>query len=310
MNPIRKSLLLPMFVIICLCNPLAGCVHTKVVETRSGGEKYDTELDPLQAVGTTKSSKGCRVAVLPFMNTAKIVSTMNVNVALANQQMERAISSVEIPDECMIVPPSSAQKSLSKSNLTSSYSQMLSDYEATGLVDVEVVKKMGVSIGADTIVHGSLMNYDVDSTSNLFRSATVRFMAFDARSGELDWTIQVTGRQSFVDTRRTERAVVEVEEDASGVKAYTTLALASCLLGVTSFVCGKVLDNSAMQVVGGLMVLPLVGVPFVATMGPTETSVSGNFDPPDSPRTIDEGLGDLVAKVIGKIFEENIQLNK
>ncbi len=286
---------------------LTSCVNTKVIVTNSGGKKYSTKLDDFRAVGLSKTTKGCKIAVLPFMNTAQIVSTLNVNVALANQQMERAISSLNVPSHCSVVPPSAAQKAISEAQLTSAYAKMLGDYETTGLLDVVTIKKMGESMDVDTIVHGSLTGYEVDSASNTFRSATVKFMAFDAHSGELDWTVQVTGRPQFVDTRQTTKQVVA--RDDSVAMAYTMGAGLSGLLGLGALIAGASLEQDWMAVGGGMLLAPAIVIPFVWGKD-EEIRTIGKFDQPQPPRTIDESLGDLVQKVIDKIFEEHINIER
>ena len=286
---------------------LVGCVGVEHVRYYTGGLRYGVQIPApntkTRVIGPSQKSRGCRIAVFPLMNTSQITQRLDVDLSYANQQITSALQLLDVREGCKIIPPNDAQRHLSEAGLTATYSDMLDDYDKRGLIDVVVVQKIAEKMNIDLLLQGTLISYDVDTSKDVFNRATIRFIAFNGRTGDLEWNIETTGAKKKMDSRS---STYETLKNRKAAGIYTAVAVGISVIGAITLKACIDSGNEDGQTAGAVMLTPILTIPLAwIKKEPTHRSV-GKHHPIEQPMRIDEGLKAIISYVLTKIFEEHI----
>jgi hypothetical protein len=169
----KKSLFfaLPAFACVFL---LSSCWQTRVT--------LKTFVDPSIQTSSIKS-----IAVFPLRNTA-----LSPGEALQlDRSITQAFSKKNI--SIKIIGSAEATRLLNEKNLVDSYSKFLSDFEHSGIPNVNTLKQIGNELNADAILQGTLSDVTQNDGTNGFRgqspltSLTLRYTLLDTNNGNTLW---------------------------------------------------------------------------------------------------------------------------
>lgn len=149
-----------------------------------------------------------KIAFFPYLNTAQFAHQLDTNLAYANHQLGEAVEWVtkQLPSELEILSPHRSQSALSAAGLTARYADILDDYVRTGIIDERGMRDIMDTLKVDLLFQGVLQGYNVDSDTGLFRAAAMQFIAFDRKTGRIDWNISVRVHEEIEDHTQVERS--------------------------------------------------------------------------------------------------------
>jgi hypothetical protein len=282
---------------------LAGCISTTVVTESGGGLKFPLVVktnDPGAGSTQDKPRKIEAIAFMPFINSPTFSSSGDLNVALANEQMSEAIRDKEGTGGVRLIDPLETEDRMSSLSLTTAYADVLRDYNASGLVDRDKIKKIAAKLGVDLLVQGRLEGYAVATEYDFFAAASIRWLIFDGKTGQLRPALEVEAAQQRLDGRFSN---TYVKEDASLAHLGLAVTLGMHVVGWVMFIDGLESDDGGEAGVGAAMLFPVCFAPLFYTEGSRQHVSIGAFAPPESPVTIRVALIQMVDLSLKRILE-------
>lgn len=293
--------------LLILAVGVSSCVKvTNVTRHEVENEVIAEPRDP----GPYRPKNIRRVAFMPFQNTAMLAHhTLEVDVAFANEKIAAGMADFQRNTGFATLDPNETQALLSERNLTGEYAQMLRDYLVSGLIDVQVVRKIASALRADVIVQGLLVSYGFEPLTihaeGLTRSldpknwrylsnATARWFVFEASSGRIEWNVTTMVRQEW-----TVRFSREENKTLAHIGLGVTTAIALAGVGLITVAAVKGSDSFPILLgVGGGMFVPVSFSPLFYTTG----SESSQEIPPRKPLiTMEQALAQMVQEALRRV---------
>ena len=270
-----------------------SCATPTVNITGSVTYPLETKIAPPEI---PKPRKGAyRIAFLPFQNTAQLVTQMDTSdLVYINNKWSAEIIKMSLDPEYKIVKPLESQYLMSEYDCVTAYSVIIMNYYNTGMVDQKAMRKILKKIDVDILIQGVLENFKVED--NVFIEASVRFFAFEKKTGGMTWNMRVHLDGKPKDLRKHER---KTDYTLSLIGFGVCLALTAVGIGLT--VDGLTNnDNIAEWTIGlGLASGTAVLIPFVFMKG--KKVKTNNQAIVDEPPTMEEGVQKIIKASVDKI---------
>ncbi len=280
----------------------SGCIKEVTTTTRYGRIQYPFEVesrDPATHSDQNEKRTIKVIAFMPFINSPKLATSADLDIALANEQLSNAIAKESATFRIQLLGPLVTEEKMSSTRQTGNYASLLRDYSSSGLVDRRKVQIIARKLRADVLVQGQLEGYAVSTKFNAFKSASIRWLIFDGKTGQLRPVLVVKADQSYADMRR---EATSVEQNKSKAHIFTAVTGAMHIVGWVLFGVGLSSDNMGSLIAGTVMIFPVCFAPMAYSVGTRESRNFGAYDPPDTPLSIKEALGEIIKVSIRRIL--------
>ncbi len=270
---------------------MSGCVKVTHLTERGGGVGYKVKIQEPMVTRIDPDLSGCNMAFLPFASRTGAVS-IDLDLAFANRKLDVIVGFVKgRSKKCKVVSPNKAQQQLSKSGLIQPYAQALRNYATSGMIDESVIRKVANALGVDMLIQTKLLRFDADISTNQFRAARVRFIAFSKKTGRVAYSVESSGAAKKFDTRFTHKSV---KRDHSSAALYTMIAGG---IGAVGLLVTLFADDNDLTPVGISMMIPAAGIPLARRDGEVFRKEEGDhYDKSSRGMSVQAGFSKVLHK--------------
>ena len=122
-----------------------------------------------------------RLAILPVMSAEGLEGFRRIaaDILAAAVPQERP--------EIVVIPAGEALSALNEAGLAQDYSQMVTDYERTGILDKETLAAMGEAVGANHLLHMRARYWERPLTEDFVQILDVSGHIWSTEKGDVVW---------------------------------------------------------------------------------------------------------------------------